>query len=78
MAATTSTVMTTRVGACCWMSEEERDLKKKPAQPKKDDNYVRQDVKVEWGATEEECVALQVVTRAQAKKSNKIHPLNHL
>ena len=39
------------------------------------DNRTRQNVKVKEGATEEECVAGKVVTRAQAKKSDKVHPL---
>ena len=32
-------------------------------------------MKIKEGATEEECVAGQVVTRAKAKKSHKVHPL---
>ena len=32
-------------------------------------------MKVKEGATEEKCVAGPVVTRAQAKKSDKVHPL---
>ena len=32
-------------------------------------------MKVKEGATEEECVAGPVVTRTQAKKSDKVHPL---
>ena len=33
-------------------------------------------MKVNEGATEEKCVARPVLSRAQAKKSDKIHPLN--
>ena len=54
---------------------KERDSKKKPAQPKENDDRVRRNVKVMEGATEEKCVAGPVVTRAQAKKSDKVHPL---
>ena len=32
-------------------------------------------MKVKEGATEEECVAGQAVMRAQAKKSDKVHPM---
>ena len=52
-----------------------RDSKKKPAQPKENDDRARRNVKVKEGATEEKCVAGPVVTRAQAKKSDKVHPL---
>ena len=54
---------------------KEIDSKKKPAQPKENDDRARQNVKVKEGATEEKCVAGAVVTRAQAKKSDKVHPL---
>ena len=54
---------------------KERDSNKKPAQLKENDDRVRQIMKVREGATEEECVAGPVVTRAQAKKSDKVHPL---
>ena len=54
---------------------KERDSKKKPAQPKENDDRARRNVKVREGATEEKCVAGPVVTRAQAKKSDKVHPL---
>ena len=54
---------------------KERDSKKKPAQPKENDDHARRNVKVKEGATEEKCVAGPVVTRAQAKKSDKVHPL---
>ena len=48
-----------------WMFNEEsnigeikkRDSKRKPAQLKKDDNHVTQDVKVQEGTTEGKCVA---------------------
>ena len=53
----------------------ERDSKKKPAQPKENDDRARRNIKVIEGATEEECVAGPAVTRAQAKKSDKVHPL---
>ena len=55
---------------------KKRDSKKKPAQPKGSDDRARRNEKVKEGATEEECVAGPVVTRAQAKKSDKVHPLN--
>ena len=51
------------------------DSKKKKALPKKNDNCARQGVKLQVGATGEKCVAGPVLTRAQAKKSDKIHPL---
>ena len=54
---------------------KERDSKKKPAQPKENDDRARRNLKVKEGATEEKCVAGPVVTRAQAKKSDKVHPL---
>ena len=54
---------------------KERDSKKKPAQPKENYDRARRNVKVKEGATEEKCVAGPVVTRAQAKKSDKVHPL---
>ena len=54
---------------------KERDSKKKPARPKKNYDRARRNVKVKEGATEEECVAGPVVTRAQAKKTDKVHPL---
>ena len=54
---------------------KERDSKKKPAQPKENDDRARRNVKVKEGATKEKCVAGPVVTRAQAKKSDKVHPL---
>ena len=66
-----------------WMFKEKsnrgktknRDSKKKPAQIKKNDNHATQDVSVQEGTTEEKCVAGPVLTNAQAKKSDKIHPL---
>ena len=54
---------------------KKRDSKKKPAQPKANDVHFRWKVKVKEGATEEKCVAGPVVTRAQAKKSDKVHSL---
>ena len=54
---------------------KERDSKKKLAQHKENDDRVRWNVEVKEGATEEECVARPVVTQAQAKKSDKVHPL---
>ena len=54
---------------------KKRDSKKKPAQPKENDDRARRNVKFKEHATEEECVAGPVVTRAQAKKSDKLHPL---
>ena len=52
-----------------------RDTKKKPAKTKKNDNRATQDVKVQEGTTEEKCVAGPCLTSAQAKKTDKIHPL---
>ena len=52
-----------------------RDSKKKPAQIKKNDNHATEDIKVLEETTEGKCVAGPVLTRAQAKKSDKIHPL---
>ena len=54
---------------------KERDSRMKPAQPKGNDVCARRNVKVNKGATEEECVSGPVVTKAQAKKSDKVHPL---
>ena len=54
---------------------KERDSKKKPAQPKENDNRARRNMKVKEGATEEKCVAGPVITRAQVKKSYKVLPL---
>ena len=54
---------------------KERDSKKKPAQPKENVDRARRNTKVKEGATEEKCVAGPVVTRAQVKKSNKVHLL---
>ena len=51
------------------------DSKKKPAQIKKNDNCAIEDIKVQEDTTEGKCVARLVLTRAQAKKSDKIHPL---
>ena len=52
-----------------------KEREKKPAQPKENDDRARQNTKVKEGATEEKCVAGPVVTRAQAKKSDKVHLL---
>ena len=54
---------------------KKRDSKKKPAQPKENDDRAGPNMKVKEGAAEEECVAGPAVTRAQAKKSDKVHPL---
>ena len=54
---------------------KERDSKKKPAQPKENYDRAGRNMKVKEGATEEEWVAGPAVTRAQAKKSDKVHPL---
>ena len=59
-----------------WMFKEKsnrgetknRDSKKKPAQIKKNDNHATQDVKVQEGRR-------KVCCWAQAKKTDKIHPL---
>ena len=48
---------------------KKRDSKKKPVQPKESDDRARWNKE---GATEEECVAGPVVTRAQAKKSGHL------
>ena len=42
---------------------KERDSKKKPAQPKENDDRAKRNVKVKEGATEEKCVAGPVVTK---------------
>ena len=52
-----------------------RDSKKKPAQIKKNDNHATEDIKVQEGTTEGKYVAGPVLTRSQAKKSDKIHLL---
>ena len=52
-----------------------RDSKKKPPQLKKMLHSATQDVKVQESATEGKCDAGQVFRSAQAKKSDKIHPL---
>ena len=52
-----------------------RDSKKKPAQIKKNYNRATEDIKVKEDTIEGKCVAGQVLTRAQVKKSDKIHPL---
>ena len=51
------------------------DLKKNPAQLKKNDYHATQDVKVQEGTMEGKCVAGPVLTSAQVKKSDKINPL---
>ena len=65
-----------------WVFKEEsnrgetyRDSKKKQAQIKKNDNRATQDVKVQEGTTERKCVAGPYLTRAEVKKTDKIHPL---
>ena len=66
-----------------WMFREEsnrgmtknRDSREEPAQIKKNDNHATEDIKVQEGTTEGKCVAGPVLTRAQAKKRDKIHPL---
>ena len=52
-----------------------RDSKKKPAQIKKNDNHATEDIKFQEGTTEGKHVAGAVLTRAQAKKSDTIHPI---
>ena len=54
---------------------KKRDSKKKPVQPKGNDNRARWSVKDKGGAIEEECVAGPVVMRVQVKKSDKAHSL---
>ena len=56
-------------------SAKKRDSIRKPAQPKESDDRTRWNVKVKDGATESKCVAGSVVTRAEAKKSDKVYPL---
>ena len=66
-----------------WMIKEEsnrgetknRGSKKKLAQIKKNGNRATQDVKVQEGTTEGKCVAGPRLTRAQARKTDKIHQL---
>ena len=66
-----------------WMFKEEsnrgktknRNSKKKPSQIKKNDNRATEDIKVLEETTEGKCVAGPVLTSAQAKKSDKNHPL---
>ena len=65
-----------------WMFKEsnrgktkKRDSKKKPSMLRKNDNHATQGVKVQEGTIEEKCVAGPVLMRAQAKKSDKIHPI---
>ena len=52
------------------LKKEKLNSKKKPSQPKEEDNRARLAVKVKGGTTEE-CVARPFVMRAQAKKSDK-------
>ena len=54
---------------------KKKDPKNKPAQPKENDDRARRSMKVKKGATEEDCVAGPAVTTAQAKKSDKVHPV---
>ena len=68
----TTKVMTTKSNRG---KTQNRDSKKKSAQVKKNDNHATQDVEVQEGTTEGKCVAGLVLTRAQGKKSDKIHPL---
>ena len=50
-------------------------LRRNQPSPRKNDDHARRNVKVKKGATEEKCVAGPVVTRAQAKKSDKVNTL---
>ena len=52
-----------------------RESKKKPVQFKKNDNHATEDIKVLEETTEGKYVTGPVLARAQAKKSDKIHPL---
>ena len=52
-----------------------RHSKKKPAQIKKNDNHATENIKVLEETTDGKFVAGPVLTRAKAKKINKIHPL---
>ena len=69
------------IPTCSWMFKQKsnneetktRDSKKKPAQIKKNDNHTTQDVQED--TTEAKCFAGPVLSRAQVKKSDKIHPL---
>ena len=65
-----------------WIFKEESNtgnqewrLKEKPAQLIKNENHATQDVKVQEGNTEGECVAGPVLMRAQVKTTDKIQPL---
>ena len=83
VAATTMTITKQGVDMPSWMFKEEpnreetknRASKKKPAQPKKKDNRATKDV--QEGTREGTCVVGPVLMRAQAKMSDKIHPLKH-
>ena len=55
--------------------KQKGDWKKKPAKLKKNDHHATQDVKDQEGTMEGKCVAGPCLTRAQAKKTDKIHPL---
>ena len=52
-----------------------RASKKKPARIKKNGNRAIQDVRVQEDITEGKCVAGPCLTRAQVKKTDKIHPI---
>ena len=54
---------------------KKKNSTKKSAKLWKNNISARRDVKVKGGATQEECVAIPVVTKAQAKKSDRINPL---
>ena len=65
-----------------WMFKEEsnrgktkKGAWKKPSQLTKNDHHATQDVKDQEGTMEGTCVAGPCLTRAQGKKTDKIHPL---
>ena len=64
-----------------WMFKDESNREKtkietqRRSQIKKNDNRASQDVKVQEGTTEGKCVPVPVLTRVQAKKSDKINLL---
>ena len=70
-------MMTTKVVICLVVQRgiQHRRHKEEASQDQENDNRATQDVKVQEGTTEEKCVAGPCLTSAQAKKTDKIHPL---
>ena len=60
-----------------WNKEESNrgKTKSRDSKKKKNDNRATEDIKVQEDTTEGKCVAGPVLTRSQAKKSDKIHTL---